>query len=205
MACGSVLLRWRDGVLIAADRLHRSDAERRDTDRGGHGPRNRPTAGWVTSTSAAGHVTIKHPAGWHQQLCPGPNDTSIPGVVMSSTLALDAAACGEAGFGTVMVRFAPGDHRSDFDIGTSQCGTAETPTTVTISGVAGTRTRVDYDQGSDAACSQPPTVGAFAIRYVFFDGNRSFFADYGHDPAQNRPDDSATFDTMVQRTLSFTP
>ena len=160
------------------------------------------TQGWITTSSPEGHLTVKHPPGWHEQLCPAPGDSALAGVVLSATVALDAAACGELGPGFVTVRSASGDHRADFSGGGSRCGRTN-QASVTVSGVTGSRIRVAYDRGSIASCDPPPTVGSSAITYVFFDGARSWLASYTFDPARGLPDDSATFDTMVSRTLTL--
>lgn len=192
------------------------------------------TDGWSGFSSEQGDFSLKYPSTWVQpaksKQCPvGLFDRAVYlGPVTGSVL-----RCGYMSItpGQISVVSFIGDHRQQYDLsGKGYTGIAKS--TLNVDGVVGTKMTATVSgsgltasdtllsnfqsaaasSGSTASSYKtkltiaPPVSGTFVERYIFFNDNNTYVAEYTQAPktnSQTQQDVQKYFDLMVAKTLKF--
>ena len=152
-----------------------------------------PTDGWILLSSPTGSYSFRHPTNWNFSNCPGDSFSA-------ASAQLPDGGCHGEGSGSfeALVLSIAGDHRSaPANHEYLFVGTVQSSSQLVVDGSTGTRfaALISQDPGMG------PAAGTTQVLYVFYAGGRTYLLLYQHQPSL--ADRSATFDTLVSKTLRF--
>lgn len=152
------------------------------------------TADWKAYTNESLKFSLKYPASWKASSGEGCNEDD--GFYRGATEA-GSGTCDKQSVSQISVVSYEGDKRSDFAFNDKSSVDVQS-SDVTIDGNSGKRySYINQDH-------QFYADGSKGIDYIFFANNRTYIASY-NDGLGKYTDATSDFDTMISKTLKFTP
>lgn len=147
------------------------------------------TVNWPEYVSLAGQYKLKYKPDWLIRVCAG-NEAAVYIAPDEASQAL----CATEKFSPISFTSIEGDQRTLTEAAVSEYGTDVSITTVTVSGVEGTRASYTHKGNEFVA------AGVKYIQYEFFTGGRTYIATYSD--GETDVDLSTEFEELV-KTLKF--
>ena len=174
-----------------------SSSSKSESSSSSSGKKSDPTAGWTAYSNAPGVFSFKYPPTWvqatHPELC---NE----GLVLLGATAQTVGICATESFGQVAISSVDGDRRSESVLDPTLY-TGITSTSVTVSGVSGTKmTGTAQNQAANLMVGGLPD-GTTVVQYIFYTNNKTYALVYNQQPTY--PDVLSNFELLVTNTFKF--